>query len=500
MRKKAGILFLFKCIKIPLSILLLSLTARYFGVGLGREVWLLAFSTMMAIDTAFWGPVNESFRAKFIFLKEAEGDQKAIEYTQSLLFYILLFSCLAMFFIILLPEFTAAVIAPKYTNEALELLKTMLLFAAPILLFNQAVQIGNSILNAYEVFYVPEISGAINIITNIILLVFLTPYFGIYALLISYFISILINLVFIVFYIKKTNIPLFKFSWNFKFEGFKLYFIYAIPLFFSYFFGQVSAILEKILASTIGIGAVSIIDYSNKIPTMMYVVVINIITTILMPILAKNYAKNNGAHYVLSFQGIYQMGFLLLAFVIVFMMGASEPIIRILYKSKNITVNDLNTIILLSKYYSVCLLGIFLYSIFGMSMIASSKNKQYALIVIITQLIVIFFNLLLIKHLGIFVFPIIFTFAHIIGAFLMYKNFPFAGNDIIKTSIKYFIYTLITTIIMIFTQNIMIFKNIYLNIIYLGFLQIVIMISIMYVMKIEELQLSIIKIKDLLKT
>ncbi len=499
MRKKAGILFLFKCIKIPLSILLLSLTARYFGVGLGREVWLLAFSTMMAIDTAFWGPVNESFRAKFIFLKETEGENIAIAYTQSLLFYIFLFSALAMLYIIVSPQFTATIIAPNYSAEAFKLLTTMLIYAAPILLFNQAVLIGNSILNAYEVFYVPEISGFINIILNIVLLLFLFPFYGVYALLISYFISVVINLIFIIFYIKKTKIPLFNIKWNINFSGFKMYFIFALPLFFPYFLGQISCIVEKSLATTTGMGTVATIDYANRLPTMLYAVVISIIATILLPVLAESFARKNSLKYISDFQNIYQIGFILLGFVVIFIIGTSKPVMNILYQSKNISIAELNQIVLLSKFYSVSLLGIFLYTIFGMSMMASEKNKQYAFLGIITQLIVIALNFSLVGYLNVFIFPVSVTIAHILGAFFMYKKFPFNNNAIHKITLKYLLLIFFATTTIFFVNEIFKIKNDYFNIFFNTIIQVLTMILLMYFMKIEELQLAVNKVKTIFK-
>jgi peptidoglycan biosynthesis protein MviN/MurJ (putative lipid II flippase) len=215
-----------------------------------------------------------------------------------------------------------------------------------------------------------------------------------------------------------------------------------------------------------------------------------------MPILAKHFSKNEVSDYVKSFEEIYQMGFIFLAFVIVFTIGASEPIIKILYHSNNISNLDLDKIIILSKYYSVCLIGIFLYTIFGMSMVATLQNKYYAIYVIVTQFIVIILNFTLLKTLGIYVFPIVFAFGHLIGAFLMFKKFPYPNTSIIKISIKYMLYILITSLIMIITNKIITFQNNYLNIIYLGILQIVIMILTMYFMKIEEFAISIKKIKE----
>lgn len=498
MRKKAGVLFLLKCIKIPLSILLLSLTAKYFGVSVGREVWLLAFSTMMAIDAAFWGPINESFRAKFIFLKEEEGEEKAIKHTQSLLFYIFLFSVFMMLFITVFPQFTASVIVPKYQNQSLNLLIEMLVYAAPILLFNQAISIGNSILNAYEVFYVPEISSFINILINIFFLVLLTPFYGVYALLISYLISVIINISFVLFYISKTKIPLFKTKWNFKISGFKMYFIFAIPLFLPYFLGQINTIIEKSLATTIGVGTVSTMDYANRLPTMLYAVAISIISTILLPVLAESFAKKNDTKYIVDFQNIYQIGLLMLGFVIVFIIGASQPLMNILYQSKNISTLELSKIVILSKYYSVTLLGVFLYTIFGMSMMASGNNRKYAFLGIVAQLIVILINIIFVKILNIYVFPISITIAHVIAGYLMYKRFPFKNNEIIKISLKYLTLIILSSISINILNNIIVIKNNYFWIALTSFFQLFIMISLMYLMKIEELNLAFVKIKNIL--
>jgi hypothetical protein len=78
----------------------------------------------------------------------------------------------------------------------------------------------------------------------------------------------------------------------------------------------------------------------------------------------------------------------------------------------------------------------------------------------------------------------------------MYKKFPYKDNNIGKTTLKYLLYILITSLIMIFAKNMITFANLYLNIMWLCTLQIFIMITIMYAMKIEELEISISKIKE----
>ncbi|RXM66930.1 lipid II flippase MurJ [Chryseobacterium sp. CH1] len=200
MRKQISILFLLKLLKIPVNLVLLSLTARYFGVSIEKDIWLLAFATITTLDLAIWGPINETFRTKFVFLKEKENDEYAIRKTQSLLFYFICFSVLGIVLIVLFNAFFARVIAPDYNVAQLEILQKMLIYVAPALLFNQLMQIGISILNAYEIFFVAEISSFCSNILNIALLILFVNQFGIYALVISYYISTLLLIFFILFY------------------------------------------------------------------------------------------------------------------------------------------------------------------------------------------------------------------------------------------------------------------------------------------------------------
>ncbi|HBI87696.1 MAG TPA: hypothetical protein DDY75_07380, partial [Sphingobacterium sp.] len=242
MKKTASLLFVLKVIKAPLSIITLSLTAKYFGVSLEKDVWLLAFSFVIMVDLAIWGPINETFRTKFVTIKESDSEVKALEQTRSLLFYIFLGSLLIVGLIELFAPFVSKFIAPNFTEAESQILIKMLRWVAPLLLVNQFMLLGNSILNAYEIFYVPEIATFVSQLTNIIMLILLAPHIGIYSLLLSTVLSTLFQIAFIIFYFQKLNIPLFKFQ-TFKWSDFWYFFIFALPFFIPYFFGQINGVI-----------------------------------------------------------------------------------------------------------------------------------------------------------------------------------------------------------------------------------------------------------------
>ena len=77
-------LFGFKLLRLLFSLITLPITANLFGVSIERDSWVLVTSFITVIGLTIWGPLNETFRAKFIFIKEKEGDIIALSKTVSL--------------------------------------------------------------------------------------------------------------------------------------------------------------------------------------------------------------------------------------------------------------------------------------------------------------------------------------------------------------------------------------------------------------------------------
>lgn len=494
MRKQIGLLFLIKIFRIPLNLVLLTLTARYFGVSLEKDIWLYTFTTMIVIDSALWGPINETFRTKFVFLKEQNSSLDAIALTQSLLTYFIIFSLLLIGLITTFPDVFAHLIAPNYNSAKLAIVSDMLLYVAPVLIFNQLMQIGIGILNAYEIFFIAEISGFVSTIINIGILYFLAEKIGILALPFSYYISTGLLIIFIIIFILKNKIPLFTKNWNFRFNGFKMFFIFALPFFLPYFFGQVNSMVEKILASGISNGTISILDFSNRIPLLMYGIVINIITTILVPVLSKYYIRGDKSKFNEEFSKVFQLGLLVIGFIVAFVAGSSIPIVHFLYDKGTIAQSDLVKISEMSILYSFSLIGIFLYVIFGMSLLSSEKQKYYAFMGMLTQITVTLLNFILVKYLGIYTFPLSILSCHFIFGIFMFLKYPYRKG--LKLDIKYFI--IITLLLLIAYLGISKIQtsNFHLTIIIQIIMLCVIFLVLSVVFRLEEKKLVIIFIKN----
>ncbi|WP_372829029.1 lipid II flippase MurJ [Psychrobacter maritimus] len=437
MHKITILLFILKLLKLPISLALLSLTAKKFGVEISYNAWLIALSAIVILNLAFWGPVNEVFRAKFILLRETKSEKCAVNYTFSLIFYIFLFSSILTIFIMVFPQVASYIFAPNLAIEAKNSLFQLIRILAPFLLLNQFALILSSILNAYEIFYVPEIASFITQLFNLIIIYFFADSLGVYVLVIGLYISNIILILLLVFTLRKLNLIRYIEICIPNFLGFKTFFIYALPLFFPYLVGQLNNLLEKSLSSGLGISAVSILEYSKRLPETMSAVLMAVITTILLPILTKAFAGKSIKDFDRSFIEVYGIGcFILGMFVTMFLIGG-DVIVALFYGGNAISVNNLMEISYLSKLYSISLISIFYYMLFGVVLIATNKIGINAILGTAAQICIIAMNLILIDIYGKRIFPISSFVAHMTVVIYMYYLYPYNKIKIFISTLKY---------------------------------------------------------------
>jgi len=447
MKQKTLFLFLLRFLKIGVAFINLSLTAKYFGVSLEKDIWILSFTSVLVFDAAVWGAINETFRVKFLFIRESEGEVIALDKTKSLLFYSFFISILMVLFIELFPNIFIKLVAPTFEKDELKSLLTMIKYVAPCLLFHQLSNIGVSVLNAYESFYIPEYSNLLSSILNLVFIVLLAPTMGIYSLLVSYYIGVFLFLILIFYQIKKKKILIFEYHYFPKFKDFYIFFLYALPFFVPFFIGQSSRVIEKNLVSSIDIGMVSALDYSKKFSEILSSVLTSVLATILVPLLSVSYTQKKDSEFIHEFLQTLQIGFLILSLFIAIFTSSSLYFVNLLYQSGTIDTRFMKIISELTMMYSWTTLPFFIYLIFGMALLSSGKEKMYAVFGTIMQVLNIIFNYLLIKKIGVYIIPYSIIITNLVCGLIMYMKFPFEKKDITKVLIKYSFVLILTVLI-----------------------------------------------------
>lgn len=430
--------------KLAFSVIGLSLAAKYFGVSLERDMWLIALNCIVVVNLAIWGPVNETFRAKFVILREEQGEARVLERARALLVVTVMVTVLLVGCIVAFPYSIAKMLAPAYNAEQLDALVVMLWVVAPSLLFDQFSQLGISILNAYDSFFVPEISNCIAALVNIVSMILLAPHIGIYALAVSYYIGLVLMLSLIIGQIHLRKIPvLFSFR-GIHLADFKPFFIYALPFFVPYFFIQVNFLVEKSLGNLLGEGVVSMLDYSRKFVDIPINVLTSVLLTMLVPVLSAHFAKRDTTGFLRDFKQLYQFGLLIITALIAFFCSSSTELIGlILYHKGQISRDAIMEMGELSVYYAWSALISFLYIIFGLALLSTNKGKIYAFFGVLAQLIMIGLNFLFYRKFGAFTFPLTFIVAHSFSAIALFIYFPYNRRMLLVVTLKYALYLIL---------------------------------------------------------
>lgn len=452
MQKKAIVLFLLRLVRMSISILILMVSAKAFGVSLDRDMWILGSNAILVVDMAIWGPINETFRVKFISFKETLGQEVALKKAQSMLVFINLVTIAVVIILFLSVRYLSVLIAPSYDVVERDKLVLMLQLLIPSLFFNQLTQFFSSILNAFNVFFIPEIATVVTGVLNVVLIYFLAPKFGIYAMVAAYYVNLIFLMFLLTYRLRKEN---FKNSFHYKFtwKDVKPFVLFALPFFLPYFFGQLNGLLEKTIASTLNNGAVSIIDYSRKFLDIITTVISSVLTTLTLPLLAAAFLKNNQDEFKEQLRQMLSLGFTLTTIVVALFTSCPKSFIYILFKSDKISTETLDTIASMTTYYSWATVAIFLYLIFGMALLATEDGKTYAVFGSVAQIIMIAFNLLFKHNLGIYTFPFSLLLSHLIAAAFMLHKFKFKDLTLFKSMALNVFQILLITIVVTFINS-----------------------------------------------
>lgn len=418
-KKITSYLFLLRIVRMLLSIIALPLSAKYFGISLERDIWILVFTFMSVLLAAVWGPLNETFRAKFVFIREEEGEENAIIKTNSLINFILLITSIISVLLILLSRNIASAMTGLLSENSIPIFIYILLALIPTLFINQITSILISILNAYNIYFIPEIAGVISGIFNLIIIIVLAPVIGIYSLVISQYIGIVLLLLFVLFYIRRKNICIWKRKFYINFSHVKIFIFFSLPFFFPYFFGQCNLLAEKWLAGMLGSGVISSLDYARQFTMVFQSVLSSVLTTVMVPMLAKSYSISDKTQCLYILKENMFVCFVIICLVIPLLIGAADPICQFFFSHGNISSDGILNIITLMRLYSIAFIGAFLYLFFGLALLSSKKGKLYAFWGVVTQILILILNFTLMPRVGIFIFPISFGLCHFFTAMVL---------------------------------------------------------------------------------
>lgn len=426
-----------------LTIVTVTFSAKFFGVSVEKDVWVLSSTFLTTISMAVWGPINEIFRAKFVFIKEKEGVLSALNKTSSLIGFISVATFIIIILLFIFAEPIANLLIEDMAPSAKGVFVLLLILMAPTLLITELGNIGICVLNAYDVYYLPEIVGFASGLVNLVAIIAFAPVLGIYSLMIANYFGGLLLLIVVLYFLNKRKIHLWGRMLRFNWGDVKIFLIFALPFFFPYFVGQINGLLEKYLSGMLGSGMISSLDYSKQFISVLQSVLSSVLTTLFVPILAKHFINKQRDEFYTSFRENMVISSLIVCLASIFLIGVTEPLCKFFFFRGKLSFDALNIIITLTRMFGIAFWGVLAYMLFGYASLASNQGKFYATIGVANQIVVLLVNILAVPRYGVYVFPITYGVIHLLSGIVMFCYLEIDNKIIIAfTFTKSFIVSL----------------------------------------------------------
>lgn len=460
-----------------------SIVARNFGVSIELDAFNFA-NTMSVLIFSF---ITSGVTTVLI------PNLNKVEDKESINSFVTIIYTLATFLLLIFLFFNKEIISITSSNGDkyfLELSRRILIILVISQYLNSYLGIANAVLQVNDQFNKSKMAILITNVMSIIIII-LNPTMNIYeyALIIS--ITSLLNVV--LHYslaIKNTNYR-FKIRFNYKEKKIKELLKNFIPIIFSTGVYQISLMVDTLIAARLGVGQISILNYSNNIIGMVNTLIIGNIVTFLFPKIVKDLHDNKSKENIVKYM-IIMNGILLFIILMFFLVGKDG--LKILYYRGNFTSSAIDIVYLCSLIYIIAIPVSSARSIIYKYFYANNDTYTPFSNSLLISLLNIAISIILSKFIGLYGVVIgtsISTLFSFIFISIRLKNkFSIKINtfEFWLENLKIILACIIAFISIKYIQNIIIFNNLIINITITFILTLAIYILFLYIFKSKTLK------------
>jgi len=309
-----------------------ALIAAKFGVGYATDIYMFSLGIVYLLTTISYGLTTTFIPIHTEFI-ETNSKEKANKFSNNVLNVSMIFTSILIFIGAICSYYIVYIFAPGFKNNIIvfntSVSVTRIMLVSLIFMSIQSVITG--VLQAHKQFYEPSAMALFSNIVYIAYLVFLASKYGIigfaFANVVGFLVQLLINLP----KYRKLGYGYKPFI-NIKDPALKRLFILMIPVIISTSTAQLSLFINRFFATTIYEGAVSALDFSNKLNSLVYEVFAVAISTAIYPVLSSFAVNNNKNEFKRSLIKALNMIALIMIPAAVAMAVLRFPIISIIFK------------------------------------------------------------------------------------------------------------------------------------------------------------------------
>ena len=382
--------------------------ANFLGAGLISDAFFVSFKLPNLFRSLF---AEGAFTAAFVPILSgklvSEGKEKAMLFASRAISVLAFLLAIFVLIIELLMPYVVNILAPGFAGDTgkLELATELSRITFPFLLFISIVSFQSGILNSFNKFAAPA-SAPIILNLTMIASAFIFKDIGptqAHGIAFGITLAGILEILWLQYFIRKQDVrlsPKTNILQILKMDDIKTLFHRIAPGILGAGIYQINMVVDTILVSLVGTGAISWLYYANRLQQLPLGVVGAAISVALLPILSKALKANNQEEALTAQDKAVEYGAILSIPSAVALITLATPIINILFERGKFTAADTEMTALAVMAYSIGLPAYVFVKALTPNFFARGDTKtpvKYGIIVFIANLI---FCLILMQKFG----------------------------------------------------------------------------------------------------
>ena len=334
------------------------LLASTFGAGSDLDAYFVAFRIPDFIyNVLITGGIVSIFLPLFseYFPKDKAEAWRFTNNIFNIFLFLLSIMCLVLF---ILAPFIIKLIAPGFSKEQIELATSLarIMMLSPVLFTLYSVFAG--VLQYFNKFIIYSLGPIIYNLGIIFGIIFLSPYFGISGVSMGVILGAFVFLAVQIPFVIESGFN-YKFILDFKDKKIHKFFKLMIPRVFASASLEIETVAFVIIASTLGVGAISIFNFANDLQFIPIGIVTISLVVATFTTLSKLWAEGEKEKFIKTFSSVFRQILFLIVPISFLMLALREQIVAIILRHGNFTFQDAA---LASACLGIFCLGLFAYS------------------------------------------------------------------------------------------------------------------------------------------
>ena len=427
----------------------------YYGASHVSDAFLISYTIPGTLFSIISVVIATGFIPIFTSILVKEGEKNANDFLSKVLIIVITISSLLTLISLFFSNQIVSLFISSDNLAQLELTSNLTNISILSLLFIGICNVLTSYLQLQKKFMVVVLLG---MPLNLSIIVFIYLSFVLDKVeLIAWglVVSPITQLMFLFFFMRKQNyrfkIPNFKIDNNIK--GL---FLFSVPMFISIIFSQINLIIDRNLASKSQVGAISALNYSNRLVFFIQSISITTVLTVVFPILSRLIAEKKTE----NFKKMLDRTTFFFNVITIPLIGSvllfSNEIVSLVYQRGAFSIKDSVLTNSIFVYYIIGLYGIAFRELYLNALYALQESKSAMLNSVISIIINIILSIILFNILGLIGIAIATAFSVLLCAVLLYFSLKRKIKiKFFETHIRSLFFTTLSTIFMLFYMKLL---------------------------------------------